>query len=180
MNASTVVFANTSNSVDIAEANGLSVSVTNIGTGTITVASPSDDISVGLVSGTVVTLDSAAGAVSNSNLGTSNVAATSLTANSDSGVTLDTTIITLTAADVSETGVIDISNNGALGVINATTKSGTINIGGASLSLVSVTSKDGNINLTADKITSNTGMVNSPKIDIDLRQIVSPILYLKT
>src|SRR5260221_2353640 len=68
----------------------------------------------------VVTLN-AAGAIVDANGAASNVTASSLTATAGTGINLDTTITTLTSANVTGLGPIDIRHNCTLTVTTATT-----------------------------------------------------------
>ncbi len=101
------------------------------GTGSNVTASTTTagDIAVGSVSaaGGQVSL-TAVGAITDANGGANNVTASSLTATAGAGINLDTTITTLTSANVSGTGAIDIRNSGALTVTSATTTDGAITL----------------------------------------------------
>ncbi|TXT37697.1 MAG: hypothetical protein FD138_590, partial [Planctomycetota bacterium] len=159
------------------------------GTLTVTLANSDITIDAGTSSGDIalngtstsvtavdnVALNASAGAITTSN-STSDVSAVTLTASSATGIELDTTITTLTSANVTGTGAIDISDTaGGLAVSSATTADGaiTLNATGGNLTLTIVTavgtSRDinatttasgdiqvGNVTATSDTITLNS------------------------
>ncbi|OGT79553.1 MAG: hypothetical protein A3H91_15460, partial [Gammaproteobacteria bacterium RIFCSPLOWO2_02_FULL_61_13] len=149
--------------------------VTN-GTGTVTVAGAiSFDDNVTLVGGAIAsnaTLTSAANAVTftarstnitDGNGATSNVDASSLTASAVTGINIDTTIATLTSANVTGTGAIDISDTaGGMTVTSATTADGaiTLNATGGDLTLTTVTAT-GTANITGTTTTSGNIVVGN-------------------
>ncbi len=122
------------------------------------------NISVGSVSaaGDQVSL-TAVGAITDANGATNNVTASSLTATAGTGINLDTTITTLTAANVTGTGAIDIRNSGALTVTSATTTDGAITLAAdnGTLTLTTVTAGGIGRNVTASTTTAGNIAVGS-------------------
>lgn len=125
------------------------------GTGTLTVSGASafnDDLTLVAGSlvfdntvtsvGNAVTLTARTGNITDGNAAAANLVAASLSASAQTGIDLDTTIATLTLADVLGAGAIDISDTaGGLAVTTATTANGdiTLNATGGDLSLTTVT-----------------------------------------
>jgi filamentous hemagglutinin family protein len=125
------------------------------GTGTLTVSGASafnDDLTLvagALVfdaavtsAGNAVTLTARTGDITDGNGALANLVAASLSASAQTGLELDTTITTLTLADVLGTGAIDISDTaGGLVVTAATTANGdiTLNATGGDLDVASAT-----------------------------------------
>ncbi|HCM43055.1 MAG TPA: hypothetical protein DIS66_07080, partial [Candidatus Omnitrophica bacterium] len=132
--------------------------------GTITLDAAKDmALSVIDAAAGIVSLLARTGAITDNNLAASNITATSLTATSATGIDLDTTITTLTNANVTGTGAIDMSNAGAMNVVSATTNNGNISLSADSgnLDLASVAAGapgagDGDVTLT----TTTSGNVN--------------------
>src|SRR5258706_155191 len=91
------------------------VSAGGIGRNVTATTTTAGDIAVGSVSATgdQVSL-TAVGSITDANGGANNPTASRLTATAGTCIELDTTITTLTAANVSGTGAIDIRNSGAL------------------------------------------------------------------
>src|SRR5258706_4999919 len=122
------------------------------------------DIAVGSVSaaGDQVSL-TAVGAITDANGGANNVTASSFTATARTGIDLCTTITTLTSANVSGTRAIDIRNNGALTVTNATTNDGAITFAAdnGTLTLAAVIAGGTGRNVTASTTTRGNIAVGS-------------------
>jgi len=111
-----------------------------------------------------VTVTSADGAITDANGAANNITANSLAASAVTGIDLDTTITTLTSANVTGTGNIDISDTaGGLAVTSATTTDGSITLNATSgdLTLGTVTAGGTGRNITATTTTSGNILVNN-------------------
>ncbi len=113
--------------------------------------------------GNAVTLTARTGGITDGNAALANVVASSLTASAVTGIDLDTTITTLTSANVSGTGAIDIRNSGALTVTNATTNDGAITFAAdnGTLTLAAVSAGGTGRNVTASTTTAGNIAVGS-------------------
>jgi hypothetical protein len=135
----------------------------------------SGNVNVGTVTATGddVTITSA-GAITDANGAAANMIASTLSATAQSGIDLDTTITTLTLADVLAAGTINIADTDGLAVTTATTFDGNITLGatGGTLDVTTVTAggagdiqltttTSGNVNLGAVTAAGNTVSITS-------------------
>jgi hypothetical protein len=138
------------------------------GSGDIDINDTVGDLAVGVVTATGddVTL-TAAGAITDANAGAANVVAGTLSATAQTGIDLDTTIATLTLADVLGIGAINISDTaGGLAVTTATTFDGdiTLNAAGGDLTVTTVTASGTGADVQLSTTTSgdvNVGAVTA-------------------
>ncbi len=125
----------------------------------------------------VVTLLARLGAITDANAASNNVTGNSLTATAATGIDLDTTIATLTSANVTGTGAIDINDlAGGLAVTSATTADGaiTINATGGNLDATTVTAVGTGRNVTLSTTTSgnvNVGNVTAAGDNIAITSV---------
>ncbi|HRK61876.1 MAG TPA: hypothetical protein PLY88_04930 [Candidatus Omnitrophota bacterium] len=119
------------------------------------------DLSVDNINATTAIVLNAGGAITDANAALNNVTSSSLDATAATGIDLDTTITTLTNANVTGIGAIDIDNMGALDVTSATTTDGavTINATGGDLNTTIVTAGGAARNVNLSTTTSgNIGL----------------------
>ena len=139
LNAST-----TGGGIFVSEANAVTLGNISAGGGNeIVIGNSSGNITVHSVTtaGGAVTLASPGGAIQDGNGAANNVTAGILTISAANGIDLDTRINTLSSANVTGTGFVDISNAGALAVNNVATTNGSIalNATGGDLAINMVT-----------------------------------------
>ena len=148
-------------------------------TGSTVQITDANDLPVGLITGTgAVTLTATAGALTDGNGGASNISAPSLSVSAATGIDLDTTIGTLTSANVTGTGAIDLSDTaGGLVVTSATTNLGTITLnatsGDLTLTAVTASTAGGVGNVVASTTTSGNILVNDVTAAGDNIQLTS-------
>jgi filamentous hemagglutinin family protein len=155
--------------VFITESDGATVTASASGAGLINLASTTGDLTVNTIStpGGTVTLSTPAGAIQDGNGAANNVTADSLTASAATGIDLDTTVSTLSSANVTGAGSIDISNTGAMSVTSATTTNGNIelNATGGNLTIGTVSAGGAGSDVTLSTVTSG---------DIQLGTVTAP------
>jgi trimeric autotransporter adhesin len=160
----------TGGGIFVSEANAVILGNISAGGGNdIVISNTSGNMTVNSVTtaGGAVTLASPGGAIQDGNGGSNNVTAHNLTVSSSNGVDLDTSVSTLTSANVTGVGSIDISNIGALTVTSATTANGNIalNATGGDLAITTVTAGGSGGNVTLSTTTSGAvllGAVSAP------------------
>ncbi|QDU28396.1 Hemolysin, chromosomal [Anatilimnocola aggregata] len=166
----------TSNAITFVESDGANLLNVQSTGGSVSVTSTTGDLNVTTVSATTsATLIATTGSITDANAGLSNVSAVSLSATAAAGIDLDTTITTLTLANVTVAGVINIDDlAGGLTVTSATTNNGsiTLNATNGDLTLMSVTAGGSN-NILATTTTSGNVLVDEVTATSDIISITS-------
>ena len=151
--AGTITAQSGTNGVFITESDGATVNASSTGAGPIDLTSTTGNLIVDTIStpGGIVSLSASAGAIQDGNGAANNITATSLSALSMTGTTLDTAIDNLSSANVTGTGSIDIRNSADLFVTNASAVNGEITISNntGDLTINTLTATTGGIHLTA-------------------------------
>ena len=143
------------------------LTATNTTSGTITVTED-DDIALNLLNNGTrnIVLTSTSGAFTDNNAALNNILSASLTISAATGIDLDTTITTLTSAEVSGAGNIVINDlAGGLNVTTATTADGDITI----------TATGGNLNVTLADASADLSLRTIASGDVSVGNVTAGV-----